>query len=278
MAAAFLLYENIFRDGAATASSEDLADGFPAVFACDDRPFVTHWSPAGLTPSEWLQADAGAGNAYAPDALCMIDHNLSSACASGASATVLWSDDGSSWTAAASTVPSSDGTLFLALPGQSAHRFWRVRFDALGPGGFGSFLRVGQITLGRRFVFPEGLQPGFDPRAETVKTTASTSQGGVFLGSDLLYVDRKFALNWPAAPGIAEAFFSGGGMNFNDFWDNHAGRGPKGRGPLPFWFAWDSDQEPPSWCRVSGGQVAAPWGATYMRRGLQLKLDVLTEA
>lgn len=274
----WLLYEN-HLSGTLTASSEAAGGEFDVENIQDYRPFVTQWKPNDLGPQQYVYLDAGAGNTVQPDTAVIIDHNLSNISASGVSWQVQYSDDAINWTGVGSAVvPTNDKLTYQEIDPVSGHRFWRIFFQNQTPGNTTNFISIGHIHLGRRLTFPEGLQPGWEPMPERAVQVSPRSQGGVFLGTTLRYVERRFALNWDSIPGIASSFFEDGAINMENFWKNHAGRGPTNEGPLPFIFAWDTDREDPFFCRiVDGTTFSSPWGPTYKRRGLNLEVEAYVE-
>jgi len=271
----WILWDNVLAAGAQSASSADDAGLHGAALAVDGRPFVGHWQPARLSTQEWLRADLGAGNGAAADTAVLIDHDLSSCSPYGASWRVQYSDDASSWYDATPDVPPADDRCSLAkFPCAFPHRFWRVLVSNRGPGNFTSFPRIGQVVVGRRIEFPIGLQPGFDPQSEKPQQSAPVSSTGTFLGTAVKYVERTFDLQFEAKTGFAPAFFADDDLGLDRWWNEHAGRAGKG-----FFFAWDDARERPSWCRVApGSSYAAPWGETFLNRGLKLQLQALVEA
>ena len=271
MAYPWLLWENVLTSGTLTESSEMAASGLTAEKAVDWKPFVTNWSPSGVAGIHTLTVDLGSGLTGQPDTLCFIDHNLNSVTSGTGTYRVLYSDDGASFTQAfAAVVASGDLLEFKTFTLGAGHRYFQVEFS----GVFHDYFRLGQVAVGRRLVFTEGLQPGFDPDREQALQSSPISEAGVFLGADVRRIKKQYQLQWDGTPGISETFFDETvGLDMTTFWKTHAGRQAK-----PFFFAWDSDKADPEFCRVVPEfTYAAPFGPTYLRRGLSLTFDVFTE-
>jgi hypothetical protein len=248
--------------------------GLTAEKAIDWKPFVTNWSVSGLNgPSNihYLKVDLGAGNTATPDTLCFIDHNFHTITSGIGTFVLRYSDNDTTYYpvfSPAKTV-TSDKLQYKDWTGVIAARYWKLEFV----GVCYDYLRVGQVAIGRRLVFPEGLQQGFDPLRERALQSNPVSEVGVFLGVDVRRVDKAYSLDWNGTPGVTADFFDADLFLSMPTWWAHAGRQAK-----PFFFAWDSDSADPEYCRVTPETFfRAPFGDTYLRRGLNLDFDVIVE-
>ena len=280
MARPFILYKNAFDIGSTTADNEDTS--YPISQAIDYRPFVTNWKPATLSHDVTISSDQGSGASIRVDTCVIIDHNLSSCSTHGARWMVQKSVFGVTWLDATDWVsPSDDKVSYITFAVTPARQYWRILIENRGTGNFTSYPYIGHTMMGERLTFTEGLQPGWEPLNETAVVSSPRSEGGLFLGTSLKYMDRTFQLNWESTPGFeADGFFDEAGIvpSLDDFWKTHAGRGPSGQGPLPFFFCEDEDRTDPFFCRIRpGSSYSTPYGPTYLRRGLALTLDALVE-
>lgn len=269
----WLLYENNITEGSISASSESAASSFVDDNVADRKPFVTQWKPNALGDTHWITVDAGSGNTFAPDTICIIDHNLSTISAAGFGFTLQHSTDNIGWTDIHTTVVPADDTLtYATFDAVSGKRYWRILFENQSRGQTTEFMKVGYIAIGRRLIFTEGLQPGFEPLNEIPQMTNNVSNTGVFLGTNIKWIKRSISLRWDGNPGFSSDFFESDDINMDGFWST------TGRNGLPFFFAFDTDQQNPLFCMVQPGTAySAAWGATKLRRGLNLSFDAYVE-
>jgi hypothetical protein len=268
----WLLYENIMASGTLTEASEMSASGLVSENAVDWKPYVTHWTPSGVSGIHTLSVDLGTGVTSQPDTMCFIDHNLKTATSGTGTYRLLYSDNGSSYTQAfAAVTPTDDRLKYKQFTLAGGHRYYRVEFS----GVFHTYFRLGQVTVGRRLTFTEGLQPGFDLDREQALQSSPISEAGVFLGADVRRIRKQYNLQWDGTPGFSETFFvSGTVLSMSTFWKEHAGRLAK-----PFFFSWDDAKADPEFCRIQPEfTYTAPFGPTYLRRGLNLSFDVFVES
>lgn len=273
MAYPTLLYEQILTSGTLTASSEMSLSGNVKENAVDWKPFVTAWQPSGMIGPHWLAVDLASGLQAQPDSVCFIDHNLRTVSSGTAYHVVQYSDNGTNWTNAYTPVQIADDRLhYKEFTLGAGHRYYRFQIS----GTFYDFPYLGEVCVGRRLVFPEGLQEGFDPNAETVRQTNPVSEFGVFLAADVRRIDKSYSLSWDGNPGIAESFFDDTTypvLSMIAFWKKYAGRRAQ-----PFFFGWDTDKKDPELCRIKPeSRFGTAFGATYLRRALNLTFEVFVE-
>jgi hypothetical protein len=165
-------YQNLFRDGTVTASSE--AASGPRQNAYDGFTY-DFWTTTGST-TEWIRTQLGV--AAAVDYMAVAAHTLT-----GCDLTPQYSNDGSSWTnLAASFEAEDDGPIIFEFSPVSATYFRLLIEGATGP------VSVGAIHCGQMLTMERGLSTGWRPPSlnEDIKYTNTISEGGQTLGRNII--------------------------------------------------------------------------------------------
>lgn len=270
-----MLWENIFTKGILTASSTATANGYFVANVADYKPWLTWWRPSRINNEEWIKVDLGytsdTQGFRKPDTLIILDHNLKR---SKAKVYIEYSDNDSSWTEATNFTPADNYLQFAKFTSASAHRYWRVRMTSTTTTFYG-FPYIGQMYLGRRLDWTEGVQPGWDPYNETAEVIQPSSGKGIFLGANVKYIKKEFSLNWANTPGFDMSFFDGNGTTdicMDEWWKNF------GRKAMPLVFSQEDVSYRPMWCRVKeGSSYSTPLANTFERRGLNIQLEAYVE-
>jgi hypothetical protein len=167
-----VLYENFFRDGTLTASSE--AVGKPKELAVDGLTYDAWTSTGGAT--EWLRTQlSGAESA---DAMAVLGHNLT-----GCTVTPQRSTNGSSWTDLhAGYVVPDDKPIVWEFAGVS-DVYWRLLIENAA-----SAVHIAALQVGTKLTLQKGLPSGWRPPElnEERMYTNVMSEGGQILGRNVI--------------------------------------------------------------------------------------------
>lgn len=158
------------------------------------------------------------------DSLAIIGHNLFTA---GASVTVEWSYDNSSWYDALTGFgPTTDKAIFKKFT-KLAACYWRLKIVTASVAA-----RIAVCLLGVRMDFERFPAGNFDPAPEKVNGIAARSKAGHMIGATLQNVGIEIRADFKSlTPAWIEA-------TFRPAWDAHLSQ------LLPFFFAWDTVNHP----------------------------------
>lgn len=265
MANPLVFWENIYEDGTISADSE--ASGYPDDNVIDWRVGTPFRYRANDTVSPaWLKVDLGAGESANPTTVAIGGHNLNTA---GAKYKIQYSSDDFSADindAFSAVTPSDDLPVMTTWTAVGANRYWRLLIEETGS-GFNEAPQVGVLTLGRRLDFPVGALADLDPYSWSAKTERSTAENGSPLGTNVLYKQRRYQINYTEPGFLVTDFFDPvSGLGWDEEFVAHAVDSG-----LPFWFAWDIDNESSEvyLCHMGDDQFSSPFVGTTLRRGLQ---------
>lgn len=269
MARPWLLWENVFEDG--TLASSPAATGWPVENVIDWRGLVAtafRWKKANTASSGYIEVDLGAGNSASPDTLVVGGHNFATA---QAEVRVRSSDDGVSYNNETSfDLPTTDKAYFQTFTPSGPHRFWRIQMFNAG-GTFAAEPQVGILTLGRRLESPVGYHPSWGPYNETAIREGAPNRAGEILGVGLRAVERVFRFEYPS-PGLRKTDFFAPSSGVS--WD--AGFIPHSRS-RPFWFAWNTDEDPVPWLCWRDPDVAYSFVTNAARRTVSVVFRSIVE-
>lgn len=197
-------YENYFRSGTVTASSE--AVGKPKDLAYDGLTYDA-WQTTG-GESEWIRTQLAV--AALADYMAVSTHTLV-----GCNVTPQRSTDGAAWTNlhAAYTVP--DNRPIIWEFDSVSDVYWRLLIENAA-----AQVSLGAIHVGRRFTMLRGIPSGWAPPElnEDRKVTNVMSEGGQILGRNIIRrgvaaeiesrdIEYSWARNeWKAFMDVAERF------------------------------------------------------------------------
>lgn len=200
---------------------------FPTSNLSNDRPFLA-FKPGSAATTVDIITDAGAGNTVDVDYFMVVGHDLFDPADDSNGAVTLTfahSADNISYT----TIFTQAATDNLILPKsftKETRRFFRLRLTR----GTSFIPTVGELQWGTAVRFPDGLEVGFDPNAETINVRANESQTGNFLGTINNFVQRGATVRVPLLDG---SFVNGTAIgDFREWWDND---GSKMKGFLWWW-------------------------------------------
>jgi len=150
------------------------------------------WKAANTTAPMYLTYDAGSGNTKTADYLAIIGHNLNTI---GATITLQYSTNGSTWSDAFTGVaPSSDNVYLKEWTDPGAKRYWRLRIA-------GTLSAAPYLTLciwGSKTEL-DYATAAFDPYEQEVKAAVGMSQGGYVTGVHAQYAERSLDLKFEDA-------------------------------------------------------------------------------
>lgn len=170
---AVIAYDNVFTQGAVSASSET-SDG-AAENAVDGLTY-DFWEGEGDTSGDTLEVNVAGGAAC--DYLAIAAHNLGS---SGATITLQGSADGVAWvTVAGPFSPNVDKPWLWRFP-SATYAWWRVLI-------LGGPCRLGVLQAGLATVLPEGIYVGHQPAPlnRRPRILNNESESGQLLGRSII--------------------------------------------------------------------------------------------
>jgi hypothetical protein len=200
MALPFILYDNIFDNGAISATSE-----VGSVQNIKDWRSYVRWS-ATSTATQYVTVDHGT--AVACDGLGIAGHNLSGATLSVASSTTgAWA--GEQVTRLAPFTPTDNADICKPFTSASA-RYWRLKI--LTPS---EVPEIGVLCLGPRMDFPIYPDKPLDFKQSQMEADESVSKGGHLLGVTTRFEPYTFSLSFTYID------YSWIVANFDVFWKAH---------------------------------------------------------
>lgn len=245
MANPWMLFENVYEDGAITANNEDAS--YPVENVIDWREDVRFRSST-TTALQTIDVDLGTSFASlphggAPDAACIAGHNLATVADKWR---ISYSDNGSAWTDLSWVdVQATNIPHLTTWSGQGAHRYWRL---TVGSVALSAVMQLGILTVGRRLTLPKGPTPAMDAYGRSLEGVWGGEQPhGSRLERKTRNVARRFQMRF-GPPGFRdEDFFApASGLGWDDDFRPHALVAGK-----PFFFAWNSDTEADPWLCVT---------------------------
>lgn len=166
-------YENVFRDGTVTASSESASGAVEQAF---DGLTYDAWGSQG-NATEYVEVQLGSPTPSV-DYMAVAAHTLS-----GCTLTPQSSSNGASWTDLASAYVALDDRPIVWEFAETSPNYLRLFIENAT-----ASVRIGAIHAGLKLTMERGLPVGFDPPTmnEQTKFTNMISEGGQILGRSLV--------------------------------------------------------------------------------------------
>lgn len=202
---------------------------FPDSNLFDDRVF-TIFKPTSAATEVIIKTDAGGGNTVDVDYFMALGHDFFDPDEDGNGALRVRfesSTDDISYVTHVDVNLATDNQIILRTFTKVTKRFYRLKLTR----GSSFIPSIGQLQWGARVEFPTGVNVGFDPQEERLKSASTRSQTGNIVGAVRFFTERSIRIQGKL---ILDSFIrdetTGG---FQDFWDDHASQ------MKPFVFAWN---------------------------------------
>lgn len=186
-------WETMLGSTGSTLTASSTASGYDAKNIYDMLE-TTMWKAGSVTPPQTITYDAGAGNTKTADYIIFLGHNFSTA---GASVYIEYSDNGTAWTEAWSTTPTSDKALLAEFTNPGAHRYWRVRLFK-SPTDFNALPYITICIWGLKTEL-DYASASYDPDEQETKANVNVSDTGYLLGIHRRYTERSMTLRFEDA-------------------------------------------------------------------------------
>lgn len=228
---AIILWDNVLNS--ATITSAGTNPAYPAINAAKDPNTWSAWRGAsGVATSMTADIPAGMGR-RTNNCLGVANHNLAT---SGASVSLQYSDDGSSWSlATAIYAPLSDEDFMLYFPTITA-RYWRVNV-------LGNVASIGVVFLGNVLIMPSAPLDDYTPlhHARQYTKMFNDSIKGQFLGNRVMAAGAETDVDFGF---VTRDFVDGPLRGFEDHYN---------RGGTFFYASWPGGKpQDMGYCRAKG--------------------------